>query len=216
MTTRNTLFVILLLAVLMVGLGLYSYPRMPEVVAVHWNAQGIANGYGPRFEGAFLLPLITIGIAALLLFVPEIDPLKANIEKFRKDFNAFMLAFALFFFYLYALTTLLNLGFQFSLNQFLVPGFGIFIYCAGVLLGKAKRNYFIGIRTPWTLNSDAVWAKTHLLGGLLFKVSGVIAILGFLFPNLAVLFLLVPVLLASSIAVVYSYFIFRSEGEKSG
>ncbi len=145
---RNTLLIILLLAVLMLGLGLYSYPRMPEVVAVHWNAQGMANGYGSRFQGAFLLPLITLGVAALLLFIPEIDPLKSNIEKFRKDFNAFMLAFALFFFYLYALTTLLNLGFQFSLNQFLVPGFGIFIYCCGVLLGKAKRNYFIGIRTP--------------------------------------------------------------------
>jgi len=213
MTTRTTLFVILLLAVLMVGLGLYSYPRMPEVVAVHWNAQGVANGYGSRLEGAFLLPLITLGVATLLLFIPEIDPLKANIEKFRPDFNAFMLAFALFFFYLYALTTLLNLGFQFSLNQFLVPGFGIFIYCCGVLLGKAKRNYFIGIRTPWTLNSDTVWAKTHLLGGLLFKISGVIAILGILSPSLALLFLLVPLMVASTITVVYSYFVFRSEAE---
>jgi uncharacterized membrane protein len=198
----------------MVGIGLYSYPRMPEVVAVHWNAQGIANGYGSRFEAVLTLPLITIVVAALLLFIPEIDPLKANIEKFRKDFNGFMLAFALFFFYLYALTTLLNLGFQFSLNQFLVPGFGIFIYACGVLLGKAKRNFFIGIRTPWTLSSDTVWAKTHLLGGLLFKISGAIAILGILSPNLALLFLLVPLLVSSAITVVYSYFLFRSEAQQ--
>ena len=211
MSTRNTLILILVLAVLMVGIGLYSYPRMPEVVAVHWNAQGIANGYGSRFEAVFILPLITIVVAALLLFIPEIDPLKANIEKFRKDFNGFMLAFALFFFYLYVLTTLLNLGFQFSLNQFLVPGFGIFIYACGVLLGKAKRNFFIGIRTPWTLSSDTVWAKTHLLGGLLFKISGVIAILGILSPNLALLFLLVPLMVSAAITVVYSYFVFRSE-----
>jgi uncharacterized membrane protein len=211
MSTRNTLLLIVVLAALMVGLGVYSYPRMPEVVAVHWNAQGIANGYGSRFEAVFTLPLITIVVAVLLLFIPEIDPLKANIEKFRKDFNAFMLAFALFFFYLYVLTTLLNLGFQFSLNQFLLPGMGIFIYATGVLLGKAKRNFFIGIRTPWTLSSDTVWAKTHLLGGLLFKISGVIAILGILSPNLAVLFLLVPLLVSSAITVVYSYFVFRSE-----
>jgi uncharacterized membrane protein len=211
MSTRNTLLLILVLAALMIGLGAYSYPRMPEVVAVHWNAQGIANGYGSRFQAAFTLPLIMVAVAALLLFIPEIDPLKSNIEKFRKDFNAFMLSFALFFFYLYALTTLLNLGFQFSLNQFLVPGFGIFIYCCGVLLGKAKRNYFIGIRTPWTLNSDTVWAKTHLLGGLLFKLSGVITVFGILSPNLAFLFLLVPLMVASTITVVYSYFVFRSE-----
>jgi len=211
MSTRNTLFSILILAVLMVGIGLYSYPRMPEIVAVHWNAQGMANGYGSRLQGAFFLPLITVVVAGLLLFLPEIDPLKANIEKFRKDFNGFMLAFALFFFYLYALTTLLHLGVQFSLNQFLVPGFGIFIYAAGVLLGKAKRNFFIGIRTPWTLSSDTVWAKTHALGGLLFKVSGVIAILGVLLPNLAFLFLLAPILLAAVVAVVYSYIVFRSE-----
>ena len=214
MSTRNTLILILLLAVVMVGVGLYSYPRMPEVVAVHWNAQGIANGFGSRLQAAFTLPLITIVVAALLLFIPEIDPLKANIEKFRKDFNGFMLAFALFFFYLYILTTLLNLGFQFSLNQFLVPGFGIFIYCAGVLLGKAKRNFFIGIRTPWTLSSDTVWAKTHVLGGLLFKVSGVIAILGILSPNLALFFLLAPLLASALIAVVYSYFVYRSEAHE--
>ena len=211
MSTRTTLILILVLAILMAGLGLYSYPRMPEVVAVHWNAQGVANGYGSRFQAAFSLPLITICVAALLLFIPEIDPLKANVEKFRKYFNGFMLAFGLFFFYVYLLTTLLNLGFQFSLNQFLVPAFGIFIYCSGVLLGKAKRNFFIGIRTPWTLSSDTVWARTHQLGGLLFKLSGVIAILGILLPNLAFLFLLAPFLLASVITVVYSYFVFRSE-----
>jgi uncharacterized membrane protein len=211
MSTRNTLILILVLAVLMLGIGLYSYPRMPDVVATHWNAQGVANGYGSRFQAVFTLPLITIVVAALLLFLPEIDPLKSNIEKFRKDFNGFMLAFALFFFYLHVLTTLLNLGFQFSLNQFLVPAFGIFIYACGVLLGKAKRNFFIGIRTPWTLSSDTVWAKTHVLGGLLFKISGVIAILGILFPNLALLFLLAPLLAVSMIAIVYSYVLFRSE-----
>jgi uncharacterized membrane protein len=97
------------------------------------------------------------------------------------------------------------------LNQFLVPGLGIFIYACGVLLGKAKRNFFIGIRTPWTLSSDTVWAKTHLLGGWLFKISGVIAILGILFPDLAFYFLLVPLLAASAIAVLYSYILFRSE-----
>jgi len=211
MSTRNTLFSILVLAALMVGIGVYSYPRMPDVVAIHWNAQGIANGFGSRFQAAFTLPLIMIVVAALLLFIPEIDPLKSNIEKFRPDFNAFMLGFALFFFYLHVLTTLLNLGLQFSLNQFLVPGFGIFIYATGILLGKAKRNFFIGIRTPWTLSSDTVWAKTHVLGGLLFKISGVIAILGILSPNLALLFLLVPLMGASTIAIIYSYVLFRSE-----
>ncbi len=211
MTTRSTLLFALFLAILMLAVGAFSYPRMPETVAVHWNAQGIANGYGPRLQAAFLLPLIMIGLSALLLFIPEIDPLKANIEKFRKDYNGFILAFALFFFYLYILTTLLNLGVSFNLNQFLVPGFGIFIYCAGVLLGKARRNYFIGIRTPWTLSSDTVWAKTHRLGGLLFKTAGVLAILGILAPNLAMLFLLVPILAAALITVVYSYIAFRAE-----
>jgi uncharacterized membrane protein len=211
MSTRNTLFSILALAALMVGIGVYSYPRMPEVVAVHWNSQGAANGYGSRFQGAFLLPIIMLGVAALLLFIPEIDPLKANIEKFRKDFNAFMLAFALFFFYLYTLTTMLNLGFQFGLNQFLLPGMGIFIYACGVLLGKARRNYFIGIRTPWTLSSDTVWAKTHVLGGVLFKLSGVISVLGILAPKLAILFLVVPLMAASAITIAYSYIVFRQE-----
>jgi uncharacterized membrane protein len=211
MSNRTTIFIILGLVIIMVGIGVYSYPRMPELVAIHWNAQGIPNGFGSRFEGAFLTPLITIGVVALLLVVPAIDPLKANIAKFRKDYNSFLVALLAFLTYLQVLTVGLNLGYPWNLTQFLIPGFGIFIYATGVLLGKAKRNYFIGIRTPWTLSSDSVWNKTHKLGGLLFKISGVISLLGIVAPGLVFLFLIVPLIAASTITIIYSYFVFRRE-----
>ena len=75
------------------------------------------------------------------------------------------------------------------------------------MTGKAKRNYFIGIRTPWTLNNEEVWDKTHRLGGLLFKISGVITVFGVFLPDYAIVFILVPVLASAVISIVYSYVI---------
>ncbi len=76
---------------------------------------------------------------------------------------------------------------------------------------KAKRNWFIGIRTPWTLNSDAVWDKTHRIGGRLFKAAGIVALLGVFFPNHAILLILVPAILVASFTIIYSYFEYQRE-----
>ena len=91
----------------------------------------------------------------------------------------------------------------------MLPAMGLFFFFVGVLLGKAKQNYFIGIRTPWTLQDERVWNETHQRGALVFKISGVIALLGIIFPSLSIWFLLVPVLLATVYIVAYSYFVYR-------
>jgi uncharacterized membrane protein len=211
MTTRKTIFIILIFGALAFSLGIFSYSRFSDAVAVHWGASGEANGFGSRFEGAFLLPIMAIAMSLLLLFIPEIDPLKANIATFRKEYNGFILVFVVFLLYLFVLTVLWNLGVKFKFNQLLVPACGIFFFYLGFLLEKAKRNYFIGIRTPWTLNSDTVWDKTHKVGAVVFKVSGAVALLGIFFPTLALGLLLAPLLLGTLFTVAYSYLEFRRE-----
>jgi len=84
----------------------------------------------------------------------------------------------------------------------------LMIYC-GYLLVKSKRNWFIGIRTPWTLSNDAVWEKTNTLGGKLFIASGLISFLSFFCPSFAFLFLLVPIIFSSVFSLVYSYVIWK-------
>ncbi len=202
---------IILIIVVSFAIGGYFYPQMPERVASHWNAQGQVDGYMSKFWGLFLMPFISIGMALLLVFIPRIDPLKANIEKFKLYYYRFVTLIMVFFFYLYLLTIFWNLDLRFNMVQLLMPAFGILFYYAGVLAGKAKRNYFIGIRTPWTLSSDMVWDKTHALGGKLFKIAGLITLWGTFFPRYAIFFMLIPVALAGIFPLIYSYLLFRIE-----
>jgi uncharacterized membrane protein len=76
---------------------------------------------------------------------------------------------------------------------------------------KAKKNWFVGIRTPWTLSSENVWEKTHKIGAKLFKAAGITALLGVLAPAYSFFFILGPILAASLYLVLYSYLEYRKE-----
>ncbi len=207
----KTTIIILFITILAFSVGAYFYPQLPEKVASHWNAQGQVDGYMSKFWGIFLMPLVMVGLALLLVFIPKIDPLKENIAKFRKYFNGFVVVITLFFFYIYLLTILFNLGIRFNMTRLLIPVIGLLFYYMGILVENAKRNWFIGIRTPWTLSSDRVWDKTHKIGGKLFKIAGVVAFFGILLPSLAIYFILIPVLSVVVYTIVYSYFEYQKE-----
>ena len=185
------------------------YPQMPGQMASHWNAQGAVDGYTSRLLGLFLLPFIATGLTALFLAIPLIDPLKANIAKFRRYYDWFIVVFLLFFQYLYLLTILWNKNVNFDLMQALLPAMGALFFFIGVMVQNAKRNYMIGIRTPWTLDNDEVWNRTHRLGGKLFMAAGILAAFGAIWPKYGIVFILVPILLVTVVTVVYSYVIFQ-------
>jgi len=185
--------------------GFYLYPDMPDEMASHWNAQGEVNGYMPKFWGVFLMPIILAGIYALFVVVPRIDPLKHNIQKFMKYYEGFILLIVVFMFYIHSLTLLWTLGFRFDMMVMMMPALGVLFYYIGILTENAKRNWFIGIRTPWTLSSDRVWNKTHKVGGKLFKISGVIAIFGIVFQDYALWLIMGPVLFTAAYTMIYSY-----------
>ena len=209
---------IAVIVLLLFAIGGYFYPRMPERIASHWNAQGQVDGYMSKFWGLFLLPFISFILSLFLILIPKIDPLRANIERFKKYYYRFIMLIILFLFYLYILTILWNSGIRFNMLQFLAPAFGIIFYYCGVLIEKTKRNWFIGIRTPWTLSSENVWDKTHKIGGKLFKLAGVAALLGVFLPGYAVFLLIIPAILAAVYTVLYSYIEYQKEikGQRAG
>ncbi|MCX6759326.1 MAG: SdpI family protein [Candidatus Nealsonbacteria bacterium] len=186
-------------------IGICFYPSMPEKMASHWNAQDQVDGYVSKFWGLFLMPFISIGLFLLLILVPKIDPLKANVEKFRKYFDRFIVLLMFFLFYIYLLTLFWNIGLRFNMGQFMIPALGILFYYCGILIENSKRNWFIGIKTPWTLSSEVVWDKTHKIGGKLFKIAGMISFLGICFPQYAIFLVIVPVILFSVYTIIYSY-----------
>jgi uncharacterized membrane protein len=208
---EKTKLITIFLIVLSFALGAYFYPLMPDLMASHWNAYGQVDGYMPKCWGLFFMPVLSIFLFLLLVLVPKMDPLKANIEKFRKHYEWFILLIILFFLYIYLLTIFWSLGKKFDMGQMLVPAFGILFYYCGVLVEKAEKNWFIGIRTPWTLSSDSVWKKTHVLGGKLFKASGLVALLGIFFKDWAFFLAIVPAIFLSIYTILYSYFEYQKE-----
>ena len=172
---RRSKIIILGIIILSFAVGIYFYPQMPDKMASHWNIQGEVDAYISRFWGLFLIPIISIGLLALFVLIPKIDPLKENIKRFRKHFDGFIVLIMIFLFYIYLLTVLWNIGIRFNMAQLMIPALGILFYYCGILVENAKRNWFIGIRTPWTLSNEKVWDKTNRIGGKLFKVTGIIA-----------------------------------------
>lgn len=207
---RSEVFV-LALAALSLCVSVCLYPLMPEKVASHWNIRGEGDGYLPKFWGLFLLPIIFAGVALLLIAVPRIDPLKENIRAFRKYYDGFIILFSLFLFSIYLQVILWNIGVRVSPAATVPIGVGLLFFYIGILCENSKRNWFIGIRTPWTLSSDRVWEKTHKLGGKLFKAAGVIAILGALFQEYAFILILAPIIFAAAYTIVYSYYEYQKE-----
>ncbi len=200
---------ILLVIIIATGASLYFYDNMPDQMASHWNTKGEVDGYMSKFWGSFMMPLLLIGMAVLFAIIPKIDPLKKNIEKFRKHFDLFILMIFLFMLVLHMITLAVNRGADINFNIIMPVATGLLFYYIGNLCQHAKRNWFIGIRTPWTLSSDKVWDKTHKLASKLYKASGIITVSGILFGNLAMWFVLIPVISTSIILVVYSYIEFR-------
>ena len=208
---KKTRAAALFLILLSFALGFYAYPAMPEMMASHWDAAGQVNGYLPKFWGLFLMPLISAGMYLLFLVIPRIDPKRENIEKFAPYFDKFGLLMVAFFSYLYLLTIIWSWGYDFDMNLAMLPATGVIFYYCGVLLEKAKPNWSIGIRTPWTLSSETVWNKTHARGGKLFKLSGLLCALGALAGAYAFWFVLVPILGSSLYLMLYSYQEFQKE-----
>jgi uncharacterized membrane protein len=165
----------------------------------------------PKFWGTFLIPIIALVLWIVFLVIPRIDPKRENIEKFRKYFDGFIAALFVFLLYLYVLTLYWNTGYRFNMVIFLMPAFAVLFYMVGILVSHAEMNWTIGIRTPWTLSSETVWKKTHVLTGKLFRASGIITLTGVLFPDFAIWFLLIPVLASAVVSTVYSYLAYRKE-----
>ncbi len=203
----NILTIFLVIASFVLAIGLYAH--FPDKVASHWDAAGQVNGFMSKAWGLFLMPVVGLVMVLLLYFLPKLDPLKQNYEKFQKEFDYFIFGIMLFLFYIYLLTIFWNLGSVFNMSKAIVPAIGMLFIIIAPLLRKAKRNYFVGIRTPWTLANDEVWNKTHKLAAILFYVLGLITLLGFFYDKYVFYVFLVGILLVVIILFVYSYLLYR-------
>jgi len=212
MTVRTIQLLIIALVLVAFGLTLALYAQLPLQMASHWNIQGQVDDYLPKFWGAFLLPIVMAAVALLLAVLPNIDPLKANILQFRQHYFGFIAVLSVFLLAVHTQLLLWNIGVEISPNTTMPVLLAGLVFYLGIACQHAKRNWFFGIRTPWTLSSDEVWEKTHQLGGKLFKLSAVIALGAVFFPSYAFVIAIAPLVGVSLFTLVYSYFVFRKLG----
>jgi uncharacterized membrane protein len=211
MSTKTSIIISGILIAIALIAGLVLYNQLPDPMPSHWNAAGQVDDYMSKFWGIFLMPIITIALVGLFLVIPNIDPLKANIAKFLGVFNWFIVIFVVYMLFVYALTLAAALGFQFNMTFWLLPVVGLLFIGAGYMMGQSKRNFFIGIRTPWTLSSETVWNETHKLGSKMFMLGGVVTIISAFLGENGIWLMLVAMLAAAFVPIVYSYILWRRE-----
>ncbi len=182
------------------------YQRLPETIPTHWDMDGQPNGWSGRAFGAWFTPVLLLGMWALVRILPAIDPKGANYAKFGGAFEAIIESLMLFLLGMHILLLRAGLG-QSAPMQRVVPfAVGILLIVVGNLLPRMRPNWFVGIRTPWTLSSDRVWEKTHRFGGRVFVAGGILIVLSaFGAPQLASIVLVTVVVLSMAAVLIYSY-----------
>lgn len=209
MRNEKYAFYVILLASL--GLAVLAYPHLPEQVVSHWGMNNEPNGYSGRLFMSMLAPCVIIAMYIMRIIVLKIDPLAKNIHDFDRSYELIWLTMILFMFYIQILTTVWNIGHEFPMGQYMAPGLAFIWFIVGAAMKDSKRNWSVGIKTAWTLSSDEIWRKTHLLASRLFKISGVLALVPIVYPAGALYFAVAPVITSSIVAVVYSYVLYAKQ-----
>ena len=202
----------LVVALVAVAVSVWAYSRLPQVVATHWNLQGTPDGYSSRFWAAAVMPLVIAGLTGLFNVLPKVDPRHENYAKFLNTYWLIANAVLVFAAVAHALILANALGFTVQVDRLLPVGVGLLFAFLGNYLTRVEPNWFIGVRTPWTLSSDAVWRKVHRTAGWLFVIAGVVIAAGAFAPrNAFVPLFIVTIVVAAAIPVVQSYVLWKRE-----
>jgi uncharacterized membrane protein len=202
-------------AALIAGAVLFSlavYSRLPEEIPIHWGLSGAPDRFGSRLEGAFLMPALMTVVLVIMQWYPSRDPRSANIAKFRGAYDTIVTATIALLTGLHVLALGSALGWPVDLPKIVLVSLGIMFILLGNLLPLARSNFIFGIRTPWTLSSEAVWTRSHRVGGYAMVASGIITIIAGLFAGpVAVVVALVCLVISAVIPIVYSYVLWSRE-----
>lgn len=191
-----------------VAVAAFLYPRIPDAVPSHWNIKGEVDGYISKPWGVIILPLAAIFVFVVMRLIPVLSPKGYRTESFAGVLHIFQVTMVGFMSLVAILVLLAGSGVNVPINQVIFGALGLMFMVIGNYLGKTRKNFFLGIRTPWTLASDEVWGRTHRVAGRLFILLGVIMFSGVFF-EVPVWLLLGMVGVIVVVPVVYSYVVYR-------
>ena len=215
MKAKNWNYLSWLVILITIFASAYFYDKLPDQVVTHWNAAGEPDGWGSKNFVTFFIPGLLIGMYLLFQWLPKLDPKKANYAKFFNIYKIFQFVIIAFLSFMYFITTLYNIGWKIDIGATISIVVGLMMVIFGSNMKKIKTNWFIGIRTPWTLSSEVVWKKTHEFAAKIFVFGGLLFIIISFLPAEWFMWLLILIILVLLSPAVYSYFIFRDIKEKS-
>jgi uncharacterized membrane protein len=192
------------------ALGIYA--RLPQRIPSHWNLQGEVDGWMDKPWGPFMQPAIATLMLGLLWLLPRIDPRRANVERFAEDRRLLINLIILFMAVVQAATFAHALGWPVQVDRVILASIGLLFVGLGNYLPRIRSNWFMGIRTPWTMDNERVWRATHRVGGRAFVAAGLVMAASALLPA-GVRPWTAGVALAAAVAVplVYSYVAYRRD-----
>ncbi len=205
----------LVIAVVAAGISVWAYPQLPPTVATHWNVRGVADGFSSRLMAVSIMPVVIIAMTGVFNVLPRLDPRRANYSKFIGTYWLIANAVILFILIGHGMIVATGLGYPVKIGRTMPIGVGLLFIVLGNYLTRVEPNWFVGIRTPWTLSSDTVWRKTHRTGGWLMVLGGiVIAACAFFPPGAFLPLFIAAVLIMAVIPVAQSYVLWKREQSK--
>jgi len=197
--------------------SLWAYPQLPAEVATHFDIQGDPDGWSSRLMAVMIVPGLTLLMIGIFTVVPKIDPRRANYTLFNSTYWTVVNSVLLLLLGIHVLLLGKALGWNINMGRVASVGIGGLFIVMGNLMSRVRPNWFMGIRTPWTLSSDTVWRKTHRFGGVAFVIAGLCflasAILNATWTQYGAIGAAIAAALSS---VVYSYVAWRQEQGKAG
>jgi len=203
---------LLLVTIIPIVYLLFVWTKLPEQVPMHWNFQGDIDKYGSKASLVYLILLINIPIYLLMLFLPKIAAKEESIERMGKKYYRLRLILQLFMSAITLAILLVSSGAtEIAIERLLGYCFIFFMLLFGNYMGSIRQNHFMGIRTPWTLENEEVWKKTHQLGGRLWIGGAIIGfvLLFFLPNNWALLSIVTLMTVPMILAAIYSFVLFK-------
>lgn len=206
---KKHLFPLCLIAISLVS-WLLLWDKLPGSLPSHWGVNGEVDKTSSTLVSFLFSNALLIAVYLMMVILPKIDPFKTNYRNFTKSYYKIMYAIISMFFAISYSILLIGLGVDLDMTKLITVALGALFIILGYSMPKIEQNFFVGIRTPWTISNETVWKKTHALGGKLYFASGVIALVTlFISSDFALFAIIVPAILASIISVIYSYVIHK-------
>jgi uncharacterized membrane protein len=212
--TRNYYLVSGALIVGVLAATAVAYPHLPDAVPLHWDAHGNVNGWGAKWTLFVIDPGIMMAMLLLFSALPWLSPKHFEVDSFRSTYLYIMVATLAMMAYVHVLILAASLSWAFDMSRAIEGGVCLLVALMGNVMGKVRRNFFVGIRTPWTIANEQVWNVTHRFAAKTFFAGGLLGLLAVILR--APFWLpLTAILVAALVPVIYSL-VFYKQLERRG